>query len=292
MPTVVDRVADPVHAFTIICDCSPPRGGDPALMEDLRDLRADFLSVAYNPGKAVRGTSVAVAAWLKHQAGRDVTFTLATRDMNRLALQSLLLGAQLLDLENVVVVQGDRFTAKEREHVQPVPDIIPTELLDTIAELNAGQDYRGRDLAAPAAFCAGATMDLGRDGARELALTRLKVEAGAQFFLLQALFQPERLQDFLERYAGAYGESLTAPVFCGVQVLTPESLVFGDVPDWMTGDLKRGRPAAEIGLQLVEAFGHAGFRTIYLIPPILRGGRRDYRAAQAVIDLLPARGRH
>ena len=224
-------------------------------MEDLRDLRADFLSVAYNPGKAVRGTSVAVAAWLKHQAGRDVTFTLATRDMNRLALQSLLLGAQLLDLENVVVVQGDRFTAKEREHVQPVPDIIPTELLDTIAELNAGQDYRGRDLAAPAAFCAGATMDLGRDGARELALTRLKVEAGAQFFLLQALFQPERLQDFLERYAGAYGESLTAPVFCGVQVLTPESLVLrrrAGLDDWgpEAGAARRGdRPTARRGFR-------------------------------------------
>ena len=42
--------------------------------------------------------------------GIDATFTLATRDMNRLALQSQLLGAQMLGLENVIVVQGDPFS--------------------------------------------------------------------------------------------------------------------------------------------------------------------------------------
>ena len=41
-------------------------------------------------------------------------------------------------------------------------------------------------------------------------------------------------------------------------------------------------------LQLTQGFRDAGFRTIYLIPPILRGGRRDYAAAQQVIEALRA----
>jgi len=288
MTTVVERAAEPQGAFTIICDCSPPRGGVPALLDPLRQLGADFLAIAYNPGKAVRVASLAAAAWLKQHAGTDVTFTIAPRDMNRLALESLLLGAQLLGLENVVVVQGDRFTAKERERVRAVPDVRATDLLGAIRDLNAGRDYRGRELRAPTAFCAGATIDLGREMDRELVLTHRKMAAGCQFFLLQALFRPERLREFHERYADQFGEALAAPVFCGVQVLTAESLVFGEMPSWVTSDLERGRPSVEIALQLTQGFRDAGFRTIYLIPPILRGGRRDYLAAQQVIEALRA----
>ena len=43
---------------------------------------------------------------------------------------------------------------------------------------------------------------------RQVALTRKKVEAGAQFFFLQALFSPERLMEFLGRYADRYGDEL------------------------------------------------------------------------------------
>ena len=81
-----------------------------------------------------------------------------------------------------------------------------------------------------------------------------------------------------------YGEDLAAPVFHGVQVMTQDSIVFGNVPQWVTDDLGGGRPGHEIALQVLEDFTAAGFRSVYLVPPILRGGRRDYEAAQAVIE--------
>ncbi len=54
--------------------------------------------------------------------------------------------------------------------------------------------------------------------------------------------------------------------------------------EWVTDDLGRGRPGTEIAVKVLEAFVTAGFRTFYLVPPILRGGRRDYEAAQAVLE--------
>ena len=51
----------------------------------------------------------AIAAYaIRQQTGRDAIFTLATRDMNRLATQNHLLGAAMLSLDNVIVVGGDR----------------------------------------------------------------------------------------------------------------------------------------------------------------------------------------
>ena len=89
-----------------ICDFSPPRGADPAFLDGARALDADFLCVAYSPGKSVRVDSVIAAHAIRQKAGKDLVFTIATRDMNKLAIQNHLLWASLLGLDNVIVVGG------------------------------------------------------------------------------------------------------------------------------------------------------------------------------------------
>ena len=284
MTTIIERRRQDPEAVQFICDFSPPRGPDPGLLEPARQLDTDFVSVAYNPGKSIRVSSPLAAHWIKVNTGKEVVFTLATRDMNKLATQSLLLGAALLGLQNVVAVKGDEFTERELAAVKPVDDLRPTELLSSMSSMNKGLDYKGLKLRGPTSFCVGATIDLGHPIERETRLMRRKVESGAQFFLLQALFEPRRLREFLDGYAKRYGEELDAPVFCGVQVMTADSLVFGEVPAWVTDDLARGRLGEDIALQVLSQFVDGGFRSIYLIPPVLKGGRRDYEAAQRVLE--------
>ncbi len=286
MAKIVDKRAQDPNALLFICDFSPPRGADPKLLAPAQDLDADFISVAYNPGKSTGVNSAFGACWIKAHAGSDVLFTLATRDMNRVAAQSLLLGAALLGLENVLVVKGDGFTERELSAVKTVDDFKPTELLNSIAAMNEGRDFKGGKLRSATDLCVGAPIDLAHGVRRETRLTRRKVEAGAEFFLMQPLFDPRRLEDFLSGYEREYGEPLSAPVFCGVQVMAPDSIVFGDIPEWVARDLSGGRPGEEIAAQVVRDFVAEGFRSIYLVPPIIRGGRRDYKAAQRVIDIF------
>ena len=66
--------------------------------------------------------------------------------------------------------------------------------------------------------------------------------------------------------------------------MAPDSIVFGDVPRWVTEDLSRGRTGSDIASQLLEEFLAAGIRSIYLVTPIMKGGRRDYEAAASVIQ--------
>ncbi len=286
MTKVIDQVASTVNRVSIVCDFSPPRGGDGGLLGETRSLDADFISVAYNPGLSVRVNSAMTAAWIKSQTTREVLFTLATRDMNKLALQSLLLGAQLLGLGNVVVVKGDPPGQKDRRRLKSVDDYTPTGLIRAIHELNSGTDLRGLNLRTPTDFCIGATIDLGRDLDAELALTKQKVEAGAQFFMAQPTFDPHVPLSFMERYRARFGEELTAPVFNGVQVMAPESIRFGDIPQWVTDGLDSGRSGEDIALEVWQSYLDEGLSLAYLIPPILRGGRRDYAAAQRVISLM------
>lgn len=287
MTKIADKFAEDRDHRLVICDFSPPRGSDTELLEPARHLDVDWISVAYNPGKSTRVNSAIAAHWIKTNANKDVVFTLATRDMNKVAMQSLLLGAQLLGLENIVIVKGDDFSQRERSIVKDVNDYTPTGLLEAVHKMNQGIDYKGWKLREPTNFCVGATLDLGRDMEREVRLTRKKIEAGAQFLISQPTFDSNTPRTFLQKYSEHFGQELTTPIFHGVQIMAQESIVFGNIPQWVTRDIEKGRTGQHIALEMLNDFSEAGLHSIYLVPPILRGGQRDYEAAQEVLESMP-----
>lgn len=284
MSTVTQILAQAGSRPVFICDFSPPRGADLSTIAQAKEIGADFLCVAYSPGKSVRVDST-VMAHLIAKEGQGVVFNLACRDMNRLALQNHLLGAQLLGLENLVVLQGDGFTEKDRALVKEVNDYQPTELIRDIQRLNKGEDFRGLKLRAPTAFCVGAVMDFSKGIALEARHAQRKVEAGADFFLAQTFFAPDLADRFQEAYRDLTGVAFPKPIFYGLAIPAKEGILFGDVPEQVRQDLEKGRPGVDIAQEQVQSFLKRGLRTLYLVPPILRSGRRDYGAAR---DLLKA----
>ncbi len=282
MAKITERCYEATGRTTFICDFSPPRAGDPQLAEQA-NIDADFISIAYNPGRAVRVNSAMLAAAIKQRLGQDVSFTLATRDMNKLALQSQLLGAQLLGLENVIVVQGDPFTERDLARVTGVRDARPTELIAAIAVMNQGLDFRESRLRGPTDFCVGATVDLGRGIQREARLAHRKTQAGAQFLITQPIFDVADAGRFRDAYAAVAGEPLAQPVFYGLQVLEADGVIFSSVPEAVREDLAQGRSGVEIALEMYQQFQESGLHNVYLVPPIRRGGARNYAAAQEVL---------
>ena len=281
MTKVIDLQSTATGKPCFICDYSPPRSGHPDHVPTPPD-NVDFVSVAYNPGRAVRVNSVAMAAALRDQRGADAIFTLATRDMNRLALESLLLGAQALGLQNVIVVAGDPLGPGDP--ASPVDDYRATELIAAISNLNDGIDYRGRALRAPTDFCIGATVDLGRGIEQEARLAARKIESGAHFLITQPVFDPGDTQRFADACARASGETPTVPVFYGVGLMEPEGISFANVPQWVTEDLSNGRSGVDIGLEVWAGLRQAGVGDCYVVPPIRRSGARNYAAAREFIQ--------
>ena len=285
----MSKVTEKCHGSdrpVVICDFSPPRGSDPALLSGAHSVSPDFISVAYSPGKAVRVDSAIAAHTIRQQTGREAIFTLATRDMNRLATQNHLLGAAMLGLDNVIVVGGDAFTQRDLDAVKDVRDFRPTELIAAIKSMNEGVDYKGLKLRVPTDFCVGATIDPGRGIEREARLTSAKASAGADFFITQPIYDLSIVERFKDGYDSVAGERLSKPVFWGLQVLDARGLVFGDVPQFIREELEGGREGVDIAVDLLHEFLAAGITNIYLVPPILRGGLRDYEAAQRVLDAL------
>lgn len=287
MTRVTDAGFEVTGKTTFICDFSPPRSGNP---EDIPCPipEADFLLVNRNPGRAVRADSAMLAAVLRQRTGREVVFALLTRDMNRLALQSYLLGAQMQGLENVAVAQGDPFSASDSARVAAVADYRPTELISHISRMNVGIDFRGRRLLSPTEFCIGATVDLGRDVCAQAALAISKVNAGAGFLITQPVYDPEDAARFLAAYEELSGVPCPAPVYWGLQMLEGDSVAFGAVPAWLQQGLAAGRSGVDLALEVYSQFLESSMRNVYLLPSIRPGGERGYMEAQEFLSAARA----
>ncbi|PKB59314.1 MAG: hypothetical protein BZY83_02475 [SAR202 cluster bacterium Casp-Chloro-G2] len=281
MAKVIERSFEATGHTSIMCDFSPPRSGDAAVV-DQAQLDVDFISVSYNPGRAVRTDSAMLAAAVQ-RSGRDALFTLATRDMNKLALQSQLLGAQMLGLNNVIVVQGDPFSEQDRTRVASVADYSTTGLIAAISQMNQGKDFRDGNLRTATDLCVGAAVDLGRGIEEEAQLAVRKVRAGAEFLITQPVFDVDQVARYRESYAYHAGKAGTLPIYFGLQILEQDGVLFSSVPDSVRNELEGGRPGIDMALELYQRFQDARLNNIYLMPPIKRGGARDYAAAKELL---------
>ena len=283
MTKIVD-IHDKGGDLIFICDFSPPRGREYNDLEFAQGLGAHCLSVPYSPGKSVYANSALAAHSLRRGTGQEVAFTIATRDMNILAAQSMIVGASLLGLENVIVVRGDDFSPDELHHTKSVHDRTSTALIRSIAALNEGIDFRGRALNTPTDMCIGAVIDTGRPVESEVALTRRKIDAGAHFFVTQPQFSPDASLRFLRAFEQSQDSRLDVPIFFGIQMVTIGGRSFAPVPRDVQDRLEAGSEPADLASRTIERFVTAGITNFYLMPPIFPGGRRDYEPARRVLE--------
>ncbi|MBI2165247.1 MAG: methylenetetrahydrofolate reductase [Chloroflexi bacterium] len=284
MASVLERSLSAAGKPLFLCDFSPPRGPGLGYLDYIKLLDMDFVCVAYNPSKSVRADSAMLSHQIKAKTGKDVVFNLACRDMNKLAIQSHLLGAAILGLENVIIVQGDAFSERDRALAREVSDFKATDLIAAVRAMNQGVDYRGLKLTAPTRFCIGATLDLGKGIEQEARRTEKKLAAGAQFFITQSVFQVSLVQEFLDSFRRINGHDLAAPVFYGLYILDKDGVFFGDIPPQVIEELEKGRSGLDIALDVFQQFVAGGINTFYLIPPIMKGGIRKYDVAQMLVE--------
>jgi 5,10-methylenetetrahydrofolate reductase len=90
------------HRFVITSEAGPPKGVDTTKMLEEVDLiqgRVDAFNVTDQQSSVMRLGSLAVSLLLK-QRGAEPIFQLTCRDRNRIALQSDLLSAYVMGIEN------------------------------------------------------------------------------------------------------------------------------------------------------------------------------------------------
>ncbi len=203
--------------FLITSEIGPPKGTDIKEVLDDAELikgRVDAINVTDLQSSVMRVGSLAVCHLLKDR-GHEPVFQMTCRDRNRLALQSDLLSASLLGVENVLLLTGDYPTLGDHPEAKPVFDLGSVQLLEVAKALQGGKDMKGNPLKGAPKFCVGAVVNPGADPLEpEIIKMEMKIEAGAQFFQTQAVYDIELYKRFLES-----AKHLKTTVLAGIVLL-------------------------------------------------------------------------
>jgi len=205
--------------FIVVSEIQPPKGIDTGeLLGNAEFLkgRVDFVVVPDLQNAVMRLGSLATCYILKQKGMRPI-FQIACRDRNRLALQSDVLSAAALDMENILVVEGEGPSLGDHPEAKPVFDLTSIELISVIQGLQKGHDMAGNDLDGFPKFFIGAEVNPGLEpGALELEIADMekKIRNGANFFLTPAIFDPHLLEKFMRKV-----EHLKVPVLAGITIL-------------------------------------------------------------------------
>lgn len=208
--------------FVVSGEIGPPKGTDVETMLHHIDLLKDMvdgLNVTDNQSAVMRLGSMAVSHEIVSRGG-DAIYQMTCRDRNRLALQNDLLSAHFLGLRNVLALTGDHVSVGDHKDAKEVYDFESVQLIQCIKRMNEGFDWAGNELGGGTDFYIGAVVTPESDPIEPQKLKfEKKIDAGAQFFQTQAVYDMDNFQRFMD-YARGVAEGKDVKMMAGLVVLT------------------------------------------------------------------------
>jgi len=187
--------------FVITSEIAPPKGTN---LEntfhhiDLLKDKVDALNVTDHQSSVMRFPSIGGCMAIKERGGEPI-LQMTCRDRNRLALQAELLLAYTRGIRNVLCLTGDAVPVGDHKEAKGVFDLDSTQLLKTIRLMESGQDLGGNSLDGVVEFCAGAIVTPEAQPIEpQLIKFEKKVEAGAEFFQTQAIYDLDNFGKFMQ----------------------------------------------------------------------------------------------
>ncbi len=245
--------------FVVTAEVGPPKGIHLGhLVEEAKTYLSGItaVNVTDNQSSVMRTSTLATCAMMKN-AGLTPIYQATCRDRNRLALQSDLLGAAALGIENILCLTGDHTKMGDHPGAKPVFDLDSVSLLYTASQLEKGVDLAGNPLVGePPKFAKGAVVSPISDSVdAQLAKMERKVMAGADYFQTQAVFEPEKFIAFMEK-AKQFGKpvqlGVIIPKNAGMCKFMNRNVAGVHVPQDMIDALAADKERAKAGITGVE----------------------------------------
>jgi 5,10-methylenetetrahydrofolate reductase len=199
--TNLEKVLDS-GSFAVTAEAGPPKGTSARVVQRKGELLrpyCDAVNVTDNQTAIVRMSSLAGCVILKQQ-GVDPVMQMVTRDRNRIAIQSDVLGAIALGIGNILCLSGDHQKFGNHPTAKGVFDIDSTQLIQTLKNMRDEKKFIcGEEVSGEVPLFIGAVENPYADPF-EYRVVRLakKVKAGADFIQTQAVYDVAKFARWME----------------------------------------------------------------------------------------------
>jgi methylenetetrahydrofolate reductase (NADPH) len=187
--------------FAVTAEIGPPRGADPDVVRVKANSLlgyVDAINVTDNQTAIVRMSSIASCAHLVSM-GFEPVMQMVTRDRNRIALQSDIMGAYSLGIRNILCLTGDHQTFGSQPEAMNVFDIDSMHLINLVKTMrDDGKDMSGFELnGAPRMFIGAAENPFADPLSFRVVRLAKKINAGAQFIQTQCVYDLPRFKEWM-----------------------------------------------------------------------------------------------
>ena len=187
--------------FVVTAEMTPPQDADGDIIRSKAvhfHKGVDGVNITDNQTAIVRLSSIA-AAKIALEEGLEPIIQMTCRDRNRIAIQSDLLGAAALGIENVLCLTGDHQRFGNHPEARSVFDLDSVQLIAMVQRLTQGYFLSGETIKKPPALFIGGAANPFADplGFRVIRLAK-KIQAGARFIQTQPVYDLDRFQEWME----------------------------------------------------------------------------------------------
>lgn len=258
--TNLEKILEAGH-FAVTAEVGPPKGTNPEVIRKKGGQvkgYADAINVTDNQTAIVRMCSLAGCALLK-QIGVEPVMQMVVRDRNRIGLQSDVLGAVGLGINNILCLSGDHQKFGNHPTAKNVFDIDSIQLISALKRMRDEKKFiNGEDISGEVPLFIGAAENPFADPF-EWRVVRLgkKIKAGVDFIQTQAIFDIKKFSRWMEMVRN---EGLDKKVHilggvipvkaAGMAKYMQTSVPGITVPDEIVGRMKGAKDPKEEGLKI------------------------------------------
>ncbi|MBW2644978.1 MAG: methylenetetrahydrofolate reductase [Deltaproteobacteria bacterium] len=208
--------------FAVTTECTPPRGTDvDSIQKNAAQLKGkvDAVNVNDNPTANVRMSSWALSKILLDM-GIEPVFQMVTRDRNRIALQSDLLGASALGIQNVLCLTGDHQARGDHPQAKKVFDLDSIQWIMAVKQIrDKGLLMNGKKISgAPKFFIGGVANPFVESIELHIIRLQKKINEGVDFIQTQPVLDIEHFKKWINQ-ATEQGLTDKCPIIAGVMLL-------------------------------------------------------------------------
>ncbi len=206
--------------FLVTGEIGPPKGTDiDEMIEHIHLLKdkVHAMNITDNQSSVMRYPSLGTAILIK-ELGGEPNLQVTCRDRNRLAIEADLLFAYTRGIRSVLCLTGDSIPVGDHKEAKAVFDLESVQLLQLIRNMEEGRDSGGNELKGGVKFFKGAIVTPEAVPIEPQMLKfEKKIEAGAQWFQTQAVYDMDNFKRFMEK---ARKISYKVYICCGLVLLT------------------------------------------------------------------------
>jgi methylenetetrahydrofolate reductase (NADPH) len=195
------------NEFAITAEIPAPISASASEIEEKIDLltgHVHAINVTDNPGATAHMSSLAGCSIVRNK-GIDPIFQVTCRDRNRLAIQSDLMGASALGINNVLTLAGDPVKNGDQPDAKAVFDVNSKKILSIMQSMNdSGETMSGRQLQTKSNFFAGGAAIIHEpENNWDPVALKDKVTQGAKFIQTQFCYDVDLLRDYMKHIVDA-----------------------------------------------------------------------------------------